>query len=48
MNPEGSFLPGITSFAITPAMNPMMIVQIITHSLLPDLRYQRNCCVINP
>jgi hypothetical protein len=30
MKPEGSLLPGVISFAITPATNPMMIVQIIS------------------
>jgi len=29
MNPEGSLVPGVTSFAITPATKPMMMVQII-------------------
>jgi hypothetical protein len=29
MNPDGSFLPGVMNFAITPAMNPMMIVQMM-------------------
>jgi hypothetical protein len=29
MKPEGSLLPGVMSFAITPATNPMMIVQIM-------------------
>jgi hypothetical protein len=29
INPDGSFLPGVTNFAITPAMNPMMIVQMM-------------------
>lgn len=29
MNPDGSLRPGMMNFAITPAMNPMMIVQMI-------------------
>src|SRR5215471_4399800 len=29
MNPEGLLSPGVTNFAITPAMNPMMIVQMM-------------------
>jgi hypothetical protein len=29
MNPDGSLLPGVTNFAITPAMNPMMIVHMM-------------------
>ena len=34
MKPEGSLLPGVTSFAITPATNPMMIVQSMPTALL--------------
>jgi hypothetical protein len=34
MKPEGSFGPLTTNFAMTPAMNPMMIVQIIPILLL--------------
>jgi hypothetical protein len=30
MKPEGSFLPGVMNFAITPATNPMIIVQMIS------------------
>src|SRR3954449_865911 len=33
MNPAGSFLPGVISFAITPAMNPIMMVQMIPTEL---------------
>jgi hypothetical protein len=33
MNPEGSLLPGVTSFASTPATNPMMMVQIMPTAL---------------
>lgn len=29
MNPDGSLSPGMINFAITPAIKPMMIVQII-------------------
>jgi hypothetical protein len=29
MNPDGLLSPGVTNFAITPAMNPMMIVQMM-------------------
>jgi hypothetical protein len=28
-NPDGSLSSGVTNFAITPAMNPMMIVQMM-------------------
>jgi hypothetical protein len=28
MNPVGLLSPGVTNFAITPAMNPMMMVQM--------------------
>jgi hypothetical protein len=33
MNPEGSLLPGVTTFAITPATNPIMMVQIMRTAL---------------
>ena len=36
MNPDGSFLPGVTNFAITPAMNPMMIVQMMCMANSPS------------
>jgi hypothetical protein len=29
IKPDGSFFPGVMNFAITPAMNPMMIVQMM-------------------
>jgi hypothetical protein len=34
MNPEGSLLPGVTTFAMTPATNPMMMVMptALSHS----------------
>jgi hypothetical protein len=35
MNPEGSLLPGVINFAITPATNPMMMVQIMPTALSP-------------
>jgi hypothetical protein len=35
MNPDGSFLPGVMNFAITPAMNPMMIVQMMCMANFP-------------
>jgi hypothetical protein len=35
MNPDGSFLPGVMNFAITPAMNPMMIVQMMCMAKFP-------------
>jgi hypothetical protein len=35
VNPDGSFLPGVTNFAITPAMNPMMIVQMMCMASSP-------------
>ena len=35
MNPEGSLSPGVTNFAITPAMNPMMIVQMMCMAYFP-------------
>jgi hypothetical protein len=33
MNPAGSFLPGVMNFAITPAMKPIMMVQMIPTEL---------------
>jgi hypothetical protein len=35
MNPDGSLSPGVTNFAITPAMNPMMIVQMMCMANFP-------------
>jgi hypothetical protein len=36
-NPDGSFLPGMMNFAMTPAMNPMMIVQMMPMTPFHDL-----------
>ena len=35
MKPDGSLSPGVTNFAITPAMNPMMIVQMMCMANFP-------------
>src|SRR3954468_9203583 len=38
MNPAGSFLPGMRNLAITPAMKPMTIVQIIPMAMVLQKR----------
>jgi hypothetical protein len=36
LNPDGSLSPGVMNFAITPATNPMMIVQMMLMAKFPD------------
>jgi hypothetical protein len=39
MKPDGSFLPGVINFAITPATNPIMIVQMMLTGSPPAKTY---------
>src|SRR5204862_7582269 len=41
MKPEGSLSPGVINFAITPATNPMTIVQMILMSISPRREAKR-------
>src|SRR5256885_14561825 len=52
MNPDGSLSPGVMNFAITPAMKPMMIVQMMCirdpqSKTDPGVAWKRTCSLIS-